>query len=99
MPHDSIVQTLPLLRAQTRDGVSLPVIDVTDPRFHVADDAVSLRALFERAAVEARRHQRMPQFIMRFMLRRAARQSLILRALFGGEGSFLDGLTTYVMKL
>ncbi|HET9616043.1 MAG TPA: hypothetical protein VFP74_02640 [Pseudolabrys sp.] len=99
MPTEADTESRPLLRALTRDGVSLPVIDVTDPRFHVADDAASLRALFERAADEARRHQRMPQFIMRFMLRRAARQSLILRALFGGEGSFLDGLTTYVMKL
>ena len=89
----------PLLHAATRDGIALPVIDVTDPRFHVPDDADSLRALFDRAADEARRHQRMPQFIMRFILRRAARQSLILRALFGGEGTFLDGLTTYLMKL
>ena len=89
----------PLVRALTRDGISLPVIDVTDARFRVPDDADSLRVLFDRSVEEARRHQRMPQFIMRFMLRRAARQSLILRALFGGEGSFLDGITTYVMKL
>jgi len=88
-----------LLRAVTRDGISLPVIDITDPRFHVPDDTDSLRALFDRAAEDARRHQRLPQFIMRFILRRAARQSLILRALFVGDGSFLDGITTYVMKL
>src|SRR3569832_2103678 len=88
-----------LLRAVTRDGSSLPVIDITDPRFHVPDDTDSLRALFDRAAEDARRQQRMPGFIMRFMLRRAARQSLILRALFAGDGSFLDGITTYVMKL
>jgi len=36
----------PLLRALTRDGISLPVIDVTDPRFTVADDADSLTRLF-----------------------------------------------------
>src|SRR3569623_101237 len=88
-----------LLRAVTRDGISLPVIDITDPRFHVPDDTDSLRALFDRAAEDARRHQRLPQFIMRFILRRAARQSLILRALFVGDGSFLDGITTYVMTL
>ncbi|MGN6570218.1 MAG: hypothetical protein ACTHLO_02260 [Pseudolabrys sp.] len=89
----------PLLHALTRDGISLPVIDVTDARFRVPDDSGSLRSLFDQAAEEARRHQRLPGFIMRFMLRRAARQSLILRALFGGEGTFLDGITTYVMKL
>lgn len=85
--------------ALTRDGISLPVIDVSDPRFHVDDDAESLRALFALSAEEARRHQRMPQFVMRFILRRAARRSLILRVLYGGEGSFLDSITTYVMKL
>ena len=98
MPDNNNERT-PLLRALTRDGISLPVIDITDPRFHVADDAASLRTLFDQAAEDARRHQRMPGFIMRFMLRRAARQSLILRALFVGDGSFLDGITTYVMKL
>src|SRR3569833_2868725 len=88
-----------LLRAVTRDGISLPVTDITDPRFHVPDDTDSLRALFDRAAEDARRFLRLLFFIMRFILRRAARQSLILRALFVGDGSFLDGITTYVMKL
>src|SRR3569833_4504714 len=88
-----------LLRAVTRDGISQPVIDITEPRFHAPDDTDSLRALFDRAAEDARRHLRLPQFIMRFILRRAARQSLLLRALFVGDGSFLDGIPTYVMKL
>ncbi len=97
MAH-SVSASLP--RASTRDGISLPVIDVTDPRFAVADDADSLARLFAQASEEERRNRRLPKFIMRFLLRRAARRSLLVRALFGGgTTSFLDGISTYVMKL
>src|SRR3569833_895634 len=95
-----------LLRAVTRDGISLPVINITqpendntEPHNHKPKETNTQHTLFDRAAEDARRHQRLPQFIMRFILRRAARQSQILRALFVGDGSFLDGITTYVMKL
>lgn len=89
----------PLLRAATRDGVLLPVIDVTDPRFAVADDAASRARLFDAAAAEEQRNRRLPKFIMRFLLRRAAKRSRLLRAIFSGDATFLDGITTYVMKL
>jgi hypothetical protein len=66
----------------------------------VPDDAESLRALFAQAHNEQRRNSRMPPFIMRFMLRRAAKQSKLMNALFGeGDAPFLDGISTYVMKL
>jgi hypothetical protein len=98
--QDRILTPRPLLRAATRDGVSLPVIDVTDPRFRVPDDPDGLARLFAQAHEEQRRNSRLPKFIMRFLLRRAAKQSLLMRALFGeGDASFLDGITTYVMKL
>ncbi|HVZ51300.1 MAG TPA: hypothetical protein VG986_04995 [Pseudolabrys sp.] len=77
----------------------LPVIDVTDPRFAVPDDADGLARLFEKASAEERRNRRVPKFIMRFLMRRAMKQSLILRALFGGDAPFLDGVTTYLLKL
>ena len=89
----------PLLSAATRDGVILPVIDVTDPRFAIADDPDSRARLFAQSAAEEERNRRLPAFIMRFLLRRAAKRSRLLRAIFGGDASFLDGITTYVMKL
>jgi hypothetical protein len=98
MPDDTD-NSQPLIRASTRDGISLPVIDVTDPRFKVADEPDSLARLFAQSSAEERRNRRMPQFIMRWMLRRAAKRSLLLRALFTGDASFLGGLTTYLMKL
>ena len=88
-----------LVTATTRDGIVLPVIDVTNPRFAVADDAESLRRLFAASAEEERRNRRIPKFIMRLLLKSAARKSLLVRALFASDATFLDGMTTYVMKL
>jgi hypothetical protein len=89
----------PLIRASTRDGIVLPVIDVTDPRFAVLDDPDSLTRLFAQSAAEEQQNRYMPNFLMHWLLRRAARRSLLLRAVFTGDESFLGGLTTYVMKL
>jgi len=100
VPNNTETLSRPLLRAPTRDGVMLPVIDVTDPRFAVPDDPDSLQSLFARSSEEERRNRSLPTFFMRFLLRRAAKRSLLVRALFGGgDTSFLDGLSTYVMKL
>ena len=66
--------------AKTADGQELPVIDVTHPRFALADDPKAISALFD-AYIEAERRQaRIPAFLTRWMMRRAARRSPILRA-------------------
>lgn len=88
-----------LICAATRAGYVLPVIDVADPRFTVADDPDSLRRLFDAAAAEERRNRRMPKFIMRWLMKSAAKRSLMLQALFGGDATFVDGMSTYAMKL
>ena len=87
------------IQAITRDGRSLPVINVSDPRFAVPDDPDSLRKLFDIAREEERRNRRIPKFIMRWLLKSAAKRSLLLRPLFAGNAAFLDGMSTYVMKL
>jgi hypothetical protein len=85
--------------APTRDGPELPVIDVTDARFAVPDDPDSLRRLLDLSSQEERRQRRLPRFILRWLIRSATRRSLLMQALFGGDRPFLDGLTTYIMKL
>jgi hypothetical protein len=85
--------------ARAHDGHELPVIDVTDPRFAVPDDSVATRALYDAFIDGERRRHRIPMFIMRMLLRRAARKSLIVRALFNSDAGYLDGMTTYLMKL
>jgi hypothetical protein len=85
--------------AKTREGHDLPVIDVTDPRFAVPDDPAATRALYDAFVRGERRRGWIPRFIMRGMLRRAAQQSRIVRALFASHAGYLDGITTYLMKL
>jgi hypothetical protein len=85
--------------AKTREGHDLPVIDVTDPRFAVPDDPAATRALYDAFIESERRRNFIPRFIMRAMLGRAAKQSRIVRALFASDAGYLDGITTYLMKL
>jgi hypothetical protein len=88
-----------VIYAATRDGYTLPVIDITNPRFAVPDDPESLRQLFAASVDEELRRRRIPRFIMQWMLKSAARRSRLVRAVFNGDATFLDGITTYVMKL
>jgi hypothetical protein len=88
-----------LICAATREGHMMPVIDITDPRFAVPDDRENLSRLFNAAIEEERRRRRIPKFIMRSMLRSAARRSRLVQAISGGDAAFLDGISTYVMKL
>jgi len=88
-----------LIRASTRDGISLPIIDVTDPRFEVADDPASLGRLLEAATAEEESRRWVPRFIMKIMIGALTKKSLLARALLGSDAEFLPGLPTYIMKL
>jgi hypothetical protein len=88
-----------IIYAKTREGFDLPVIDVTDPRFAVPDDPAAARELYAAFIRDERRRRRIPKFIMRMMLASAAKKSRLIRALFKSDTGFLDGLSTYVMKL
>jgi hypothetical protein len=88
-----------ILTAKTRAGYDLPVIDVTDPRFAIPDDPAAARALHDAFVADERSRRFIPAFIMRMLLRSAARRSRLVRAVFDLQGGFLDGLSTYVMKL
>jgi hypothetical protein len=85
--------------AKTREGFVLPVIDVTNPRFAVPDDPATVRGLYDALAENERKRRRIPRFVLRMMLAMAARRSRLVRALFSQDTGFLDGLSTYVMKL
>jgi hypothetical protein len=93
------ISTTAAAHAKTAEGHELPVIDVTHPRFALADDPKAISALFDTYVEAERRQARVPAFVTRWMMRLAARRSLLLRALLRPNTGFLDGLTTYVMKL
>jgi len=85
--------------ARTDEGFDLPIIDVTHPRFAVAEDAASIACLHAALVRHERRHRMVPGFLMRFMLKAAAKRSRLVNAMFGaGDAAFLDGMSTYVMK-
>jgi hypothetical protein len=88
-----------IIYAKTREGLDLPVIDLAHPRFAVPDDPVAVRGLHDAFIANERRRRHLPGFVLRLMLRMAARKSRLVRALFSSDTGFLDGLSTYVMKL
>ena len=94
-PHESDGITY----ARTREGFDLPVIDVTNPRFAVPDDPAAVRGLYDAFIAHERKRRYLPAFVLRLMLRMAARKSRLVRALVDPEAGFLDGLSTYVLKL
>jgi hypothetical protein len=85
--------------ATTDDGLRLPVIDVTHPAFALPDDPPSVAALDAAFADAERRNALVPPFIMRFMMRSAARRSRLLADILEPDAPYLAGLTTYIMKL
>jgi hypothetical protein len=85
--------------AVTRDGVELPVIDITHPAF-----AITMSDEEQRAMVNAFLHEPMPfaevpkplrEPLLRFFLRGSVLADGIHRA----QGSFMSGMHTYLMKL
>src|SRR5581483_11577535 len=89
----------PVITATAPNGLVLPVIDLTNPVFAVADDAGSIARMREAVTTEQRKNSRLPAFITRFLIRQAAKRSALLRAVFQSERGYLDSITTYVFKL
>jgi hypothetical protein len=83
-----------VLCAMTEEGVRLPVIDVTNAAFAVTVTEAELGAMAEQYIREAGEQQEIPE-----ALREALRSSMLGRALMAASGTFLDGMSTYLLKL
>jgi hypothetical protein len=83
-----------VLYAKTDEGVGLPVIDVTNPAFAVSASDAELAAMAEQYVREATEQREIP-----VALREALRNSLLGRGLLAATGTFLDGMSTYLLKL
>jgi len=100
MHHPQDIKTAAgLIYAKTADGIDLPVIDLSNPRFAVADDPQSYEMQRNAIIKWEQRNQRLPKFLMQLVLRRAARRSRLLQALFQSDQDFLDSVSTYILKL
>jgi hypothetical protein len=85
--------------ALTSQGIELPVVDVTHPAFELRITPERQRELVESFLQQQRRYARLPKWLRAARLRFALRGSTIARGLRRAEGTFLDGMTTYLFKL
>jgi hypothetical protein len=88
-----------LCYAFTDGGVELPVIDVTHPSFRItlSDEEIEAKAqqFLDQQAAKGPLAAWLQRKIMPFFLRR----SVIGRGMLKSAGGYLDGLSTYLMKL
>lgn len=85
--------------AVTNDGLELPVVDITHPAFALTLSDEKQRALTARFLDEQRRFARLPSWLRGAMMRFFLRGSRIGSGLRRAEGTFLDGMTTYLFKV
>ncbi len=84
--------------AKTEEGVELAVIDVTNPLFAVSATDAELAVMAEQYILEAGRQQQIPA-TPPAALREALRNSMLGRGVLAATGTFLDGMSTYLLKL
>jgi hypothetical protein len=80
--------------AKTEEGAEVAVIDVTSSAFAVSATDAELAAMSEQYIREAGQQQDLPAPI-----REALRDSMLGRGLMAATGTFLDGMSTYLLKL
>jgi hypothetical protein len=83
-----------LVYAKTDGGTELAVIDVTNQAFAVGATEAELAAMTEQYIREAGQQKEIPE-----ALREALRSSMLGRGLMAAAGTFLDGMSTYMLKL
>jgi hypothetical protein len=93
------MQSEKLFYAKSREGLDIPVIDLTNPRFAIPRGPNGYDAERDAFLNWERRRRRLPSFLMRLMLQRAAKSSKLMQALFQSEKGFLDSISTYILKL
>jgi hypothetical protein len=85
--------------AVTSDGLELPVVDVTHPAFGLVLTEDKQQLLTRRFLDEQRRFARLPGWLRSVLIRFFLRGSRIGKGLRRAEGTFLDGMTTYLFKV
>ena len=85
--------------AETDDGETLPVVDITNPAFTVTTTDDELGSLTRLFIDESKRFVGMPWIVRRIMMRAFLRSSKLGRGLLAASGTYLTGLNTYRLKL
>lgn len=77
------------------DGTALPIVDITNPAFACVWTDEELRSIEAATLRSLRQAGKIPRFIHRWM----AKRSIIMPGLMKAEGTFMSGMTTYLMRL
>lgn len=86
--------------AVTRDGLELPVIDITHSAFHTERPTQDqLDRQVAEAVAKQETYERRPTWLRKVMFWFFARHSIIMRGVMGSHGTFLTGMSTYLLKL
>jgi hypothetical protein len=85
--------------AATRDGVELPVVDVTHPAFSLNIDEAEQRQLVDKFLHDGIPFSRLPSPIRRPLLRFLLRGSILAGGIRKAQGGFMTGMHTYLLKL
>jgi hypothetical protein len=83
-----------LLSATTDDGAVLPIVDITNPAFAVTVADAELTALSDQFVLESSERPAMAP-----AMRDALQRSRLGRGLMAAAGTFLAGMSTYLLKL
>ncbi len=81
------------------DGVELPVVDVTLPPFALSVSEAEQAALVERFLREDQPLARVPAPLRTLLLRLFLRRSVLARGIRRASGTFMTGMSTYLLKL
>jgi hypothetical protein len=81
------------------DALELPIIDVTHRAFAVSLTEAEIAARVAKALAEPQRFAKAPPFLRRALFALFLRKSILARGFRASEGSFLAGLSTYLLKL
>lgn len=85
--------------AVTRDGIELPVVDVTHEAFAVALGDEDLSALTQEFVRDEERRAKLPPFVQRLLLRVVLRRSVLGRGILNAADTYVSGMNTYLMKI
>jgi hypothetical protein len=85
--------------AFTREGVELPVVDISHPAFTLAVGTDEQRRMVEQFLKAGTPFASLPKLLRNLLLRFFLRGSVLARGIHQSSGTFMSGLQTYLLKL
>ncbi len=85
--------------AITKEGVELPIVDVTHPAFALAVSDTEQKTMVETFLREGRPLDALPRPLRKLALHFFLRGSLLARGIRRAQGTFMSGMDTYLLKL